>query len=256
MLQHTVPAVVDTRTWDGTRDPALITWLGEDTHRFDGHQLVLQTSDGDVYPEPGWTLLRWPDGDLTAMSTRAAAKRLTPTTEQQAMRAYGIETLGRIADEACDKAFRLRGQLDNAQTTCRITASLARDSEAAVQRVIDLYERWVKAGPPPLGTSINRWWDSRLAELRAAVLPEGQAAPAGLRGQVEVLRNDLRGITGARWIADALDKILNPPPPIKCSHCQDHRVVPDLNTRDHNGYPHPKPCPLCQANQPAPEKEA
>ncbi|MFI9340000.1 hypothetical protein ACIG0D_01790 [Streptomyces sp. NPDC052773] len=38
-------------------------------------------------------------------------------------------------------------------------------------RVIDLYERWVKAGPPTLGTPVSRWWDARLAELRNAILP-------------------------------------------------------------------------------------
>ncbi|KJK40245.1 hypothetical protein UK15_07805 [Streptomyces variegatus] len=55
--------------------------------------------------------------------------------------------------------------------SARITATLARMSEADVQRVIDLYERWVKAGPPPLGTSMSRWWDERLVELRAAIHP-------------------------------------------------------------------------------------
>ncbi|MDX3637844.1 hypothetical protein PV728_48270, partial [Streptomyces europaeiscabiei] len=32
-----------------------------------------------------------------------------------------------------------------------------------------LRDRWVKAGPPPLGTSISRWWDRRLVELAAAL---------------------------------------------------------------------------------------
>lgn len=53
----------------------------------------------------------------------------------------------------------------------RITAALARGSEATVQRTTALYERWVKAGPPPLGASLARWWDQRLVELRAALLP-------------------------------------------------------------------------------------
>jgi hypothetical protein len=41
----------------------------------------------------------------------------------------------------------------------------------AEQRVAALYEQWVKAGPPPLGTLINRWWDARLVELHHAILP-------------------------------------------------------------------------------------
>lgn len=47
-----------------------------------------------------------------------------------------------------------------------------RHAEADVSRVISLYERWVKAGPPPLGTSMSRWWDKRLAELHTALNPK------------------------------------------------------------------------------------
>ena len=42
-------------------------------------------------------------------------------------------------------------------------------AEADVQRVTALYEQWVKAGPPPLGTSMARWWDARLVELHKAI---------------------------------------------------------------------------------------
>lgn len=42
-------------------------------------------------------------------------------------------------------------------------------AEATVQRVTALYERWVKAGPPRIGTPISREWDKRLAELHAAL---------------------------------------------------------------------------------------
>lgn len=126
MLQHTVSADVDTRIWDGTRNQALIAWLGDDDHHFDGTQLVLHTTDGDIYPEPGWTIVRWPDRDLTVMSSRAAVKRLAP-------------------------------------------GARATDAEAGMRRVAALHDRWVKAGPPPLGTSISRWWDRRLVELRAAL---------------------------------------------------------------------------------------
>jgi len=37
-------------------------------------------------------------------------------------------------------------------------------------QVTDLYERWVKAGPPPIGAALSRWWDIRLAELHDAIL--------------------------------------------------------------------------------------
>jgi hypothetical protein len=54
--------------------------------------------------------------------------------------------------------------------TAAVLAALHRSAEADVSRVIDLYERWVKAGPPPLGASLARWWDMRLAELHTAIL--------------------------------------------------------------------------------------
>jgi hypothetical protein len=43
--------------------------------------------------------------------------------------------------------------------------------DAEMQPVIALYERWVKAGPPPLGTLMARWWDARLVELHDAIRP-------------------------------------------------------------------------------------
>ena len=55
--------------------------------------------------------------------------------------------------------------------TTRLTADLHRSAEADLRRVTTLYEQWVKAGPPAAGTSISRWWDARLVELRTAILP-------------------------------------------------------------------------------------
>jgi hypothetical protein len=65
------------------------------------------------------------------------------------------------------------GPADDATTT-RVFAALHRSAEQDVNRVIALYEQWVKAGPPPLGTLMARWWDARLAELHDAIL--GQPA--------------------------------------------------------------------------------
>jgi hypothetical protein len=81
----------------------------------------------------------------------------------------------RWADAHPDDLVCYGNDADAALTVIRpganITATLARMSEADVQRVIALYERWVKAGPPPLGTSTSRWWDARLVELHDAILP-------------------------------------------------------------------------------------
>ncbi|MFH8483150.1 hypothetical protein [Streptomyces sp. NPDC018055] len=54
-----------------------------------------------------------------------------------------------------------------------------------VARVIALHEQWVKAGSPPLGTSVNRWWDRRLIELDSALTPPADEQDRPL---VETLR--------------------------------------------------------------------
>lgn len=64
--------------------------------------------------------------------------------------------------------------------TTRLLGALHKSAHDDVTRVINLYERWVKAGPPPIGTPTARWWDQRLAELRNAILPTDQ--PAGDNG--------------------------------------------------------------------------
>ncbi|MFF7147531.1 hypothetical protein ACFZAO_05590 [Streptomyces griseoaurantiacus] len=48
----------------------------------------------------------------------------------------------------------------NLETTARVLSALHRSAEDTVTRVIDLYESWVHAGPPPLGTSMARWRDT------------------------------------------------------------------------------------------------
>ncbi|MFI5992445.1 hypothetical protein ACIBAC_11410 [Streptomyces sp. NPDC051362] len=57
------------------------------------------------------------------------------------------------------------------ETTARVSAGLHRSAEQDVTRVIELYERWVKEGAPPLGIPIARWWDKRLVELHDAIRP-------------------------------------------------------------------------------------
>jgi hypothetical protein len=52
----------------------------------------------------------------------------------------------------------------------KFLGDMHRDAEADLSRVIDLYEQWCKAGPPPLGISVSRWWDRRLVELRQAIV--------------------------------------------------------------------------------------
>lgn len=76
-LRHTVAAQVDTHTWTGNQT-ATTAWLAGHPHHLDGTRLVIDTIDGPVPAPHGYLLARWPDGDITVMSPRAAAKRLHP----------------------------------------------------------------------------------------------------------------------------------------------------------------------------------
>lgn len=61
------------------------------------------------------------------------------------------------------------------EKTARVFAALHQSAEQDVSRVIALYEQWVKAGPPPLGVPLARWWDKRLVELHDALDGPGPA---------------------------------------------------------------------------------
>lgn len=58
------------------------------------------------------------------------------------------------------------------------TAGAHAPTENTVTRVTALYEQWVKAGPPPLGVLLARWWDARLVELHTAILPPADTSKA------------------------------------------------------------------------------
>ncbi|MFM9589847.1 hypothetical protein ACKI1J_15010 [Streptomyces scabiei] len=68
-------------------------------------------------------------------------------------------------------------QLATAREALASATTRAARAEVTVARVQALADRWVKAGPPPLGTPISRWWDRRLVELNTA-LNEEQPGPA------------------------------------------------------------------------------
>lgn len=74
MIHRTRNARTDHRIWNGTHDPALTEWLGPDTHHWHHGQLILHTPDGDMTPRPGWSILRWDDGELTIASPRIVAR--------------------------------------------------------------------------------------------------------------------------------------------------------------------------------------
>lgn len=73
------------------------------------------------------------------------------------------------------------------EKTARVLSALHRAAEDTVTRVITLHEQWVAAGPPPLGASLARWWDARLAELHNAIQPPAvrQQTPDELRERAD-----------------------------------------------------------------------
>lgn len=91
----------------------------------------------------------------------------------------------------------------------RITAELARNADADVQRVIALYEQWVKAGAPPLGTSISRWWDQRLAELRGALLDDSPHTQPSSGS--DALRTEIAQALTTEWYRRAGEQIVDSP---------------------------------------------
>jgi hypothetical protein len=108
-----------------------------------------------------------------ALSLREHAGELCDETESPAVA------------ELLDSAMADEGQSADLETTARVFAGLHQSAAADVARVTALYEQWVTAGPPPLGTSIARWWDRRLVELHDAIVPPTaeeaqQAAPAAV----------------------------------------------------------------------------
>ncbi|MCI3271419.1 hypothetical protein [Streptomyces cylindrosporus] len=87
------------------------------------------------------------------------------SNRSEAERAKAVRR-AKLADSVTAETKRL---MERRTTTLRERAERA---EATNARVRSLAEQWVKAGPPPLGTSMSRWWDARLAELRTAVINE------------------------------------------------------------------------------------
>lgn len=133
-------------------------------------------------------------------------------------------TLANIALDALKSELDTLDRYENTMawhTTCTSCARVldsriqeterAERAEAALNQARALYESWVHAGPPPLGTSMARWWDKRLVELRAALQADGQqpapSEPADWQG---VLR-------GFQALLDAFPAELHPGgPAVSC----------------------------------------
>lgn len=193
----TLPDITATWTWTGDRD--LPDWLTGRHHWHHG-QPVIHTADGSRTLHDGWLVALWSDGLVTVGSNTVAdrvygphglAGRLAALRElargycpecgrgDAAPTAADWERERQRADRAEARVSGLERDLRDADVeslelarhndqTCE--AVQRRDTaEAAVARVQALAARWVVDGPPPLGTSIARWWDKRLVELQTAL---------------------------------------------------------------------------------------
>jgi hypothetical protein len=123
----------------------------------------------------------------------------------------------------------------NTETTARVFAALHQSAEQDVTRVIDLYERWVKAGPPPLGVPLARWWDARLAQLHAALdQPKVDQTAGHLYLSTGCWHGDepfANGLTGHEYCQNR-NGILGAKKPARCKgeHCGAPCVCPCHNT--------------------------
>ena len=104
------------------------------------------------------------------MSDQPTLETITPTEF------VGLQLKAARMERAVAEYAKLRVQLKDTEARAEAASRLgtgymaaAETAEAAITRVQDLADRWAKAGPPPLGTSLARWWDKRLVELNTAL---------------------------------------------------------------------------------------
>ncbi|MDX3835626.1 hypothetical protein [Streptomyces europaeiscabiei] len=114
---------------------------------------------------------------LRNLTDRAARGPLTADEQQRLREGIAqLEALQQIARGYCPDCGR--GDAAPTVTDWEQQKQRADHAETELAGVRTLRDRWVKAGPPPLGTPTSRWWDRRLAELGAALRPEEQPGPA------------------------------------------------------------------------------
>lgn len=98
--------------------------------------------------------------------------RLDDLTDDDLDQLYGqLDALRTVARGYCPACGR--GDAAPTVTDWEQQKQRADQADGTVGRVTGLHEEWVKAGPPPLGVPLARWWDRRLAELHDAIVPPG-----------------------------------------------------------------------------------
>lgn len=115
------PAITRIWTWHGRPDQ--LHHLADVPHTWDGTHLVLLHPHDDAHPQPGWTLVHWTDGMVTAASPRTADRTYGPHgLHGRLQQAEAALTRLRDADQAA-----LRERVD--RLTALLTAILDNDSD-------------------------------------------------------------------------------------------------------------------------------
>lgn len=131
----------------------------------------------------------WPEGGITAEIARLATRGALEALAATGPRILCANTRPGSHTTVCDLPAghgdhrgatgygeRVTWPADGTETTARVFAGLHHSAEQDVTRVINLYENWVKAGPP-IGVSMTgyfEWWREHLAELHDAILPTAE----------------------------------------------------------------------------------
>lgn len=135
-----------------------------------GWRVQHRDDDGATLDHPLLAWIFYADGTCKPVDVDPTAWCDDPTSDANFVRVYHPDE----EQPRCQPETAGTEETEREKTT-RVFAALHRSAEQDVTRVTDLYERWVKAGPPPLGVSVSRWWDARLAELHDAIRPSADA---------------------------------------------------------------------------------
>ncbi|MDT7847235.1 hypothetical protein [Streptomyces justiciae] len=128
--------------------------------------------------------------DVSPCVQRPEEAYVGPVDACRAMEVDGQVIRIRGAGELSEESRAALTDLVRVATRC-----FAEDQAAIVQQVNDLRRAWLKAGPPPIGTPLARWWDARLIALREAL-----RAPSNARSQP----GDPPHVSMERWVLQLL----------------------------------------------------
>jgi hypothetical protein len=184
------PVEIEAMQWDGTADGAtqIIEWI----HSY-GSTATYTCSDPDRCAEtngdtPHAISIRTLEGTMRADLGDWIIREPFPTDDRKF---YPCKPdIFAATYERVDGSTTATGTTE-LETTARVLSALHRSAEDTVTRVIALHEQWVKAGPPPLGAPLARWWDQRLAELHNAIQPAGESTPAATPGSLRAALNSV-----------------------------------------------------------------